>query len=199
MGNNTQRTNDNSLALPIMMSVADTKSIRQIILELFDAALERQRESSGTMVVGAALEHLVGAKLSIALPDVSILHKSFSSADAPSQAKGDFLVGDTAIHVTVAPAEALVRKCRRNLEEGLRPLVVTTESGVGGIRALAVNADIADRIDVLEISQFLAINVYKWIGFKNQDRSLSLEKLIAAYNQIIDDCETDPSLKIALG
>jgi len=187
------------VAKPIKIKADVSKSLRQIILELFDAALERQRECSGTMVVGAVLEHLVGAKLSIALPSVSISHKSFSSADAPSQAKGDFLVGDTAIHVTVAPAEALVRKCRRNLEEGLRPLVVTTESGVGGIRALAVNEDIADRIDVLEISQFLATNVYEWIGFKNQDRSLSLEKLIAAYNDIIDQCETDPSLKIALG
>lgn len=199
MENNTQCKNGNSVVRPIMISISDAKSLRQIILDLIDAALERQRECSGSMVVGAVLEHLVGAKLSIALPDVSISHKSFSSADAPSQAKGDFLVGDTAIHVTVVPAEALVRKCRRNLEEGLRPLVVTTESGVGGIRALAVNEDIADRIDVLEISQFLAINVYEWIGFKNQDRSLSLEKLIAAYNQIVDDCETDPSLKIALG
>ena len=86
-----------------------------------------------------------------------------------------------------------------NIEEGLRPLVVTTESGVGGIMALAQNADIASRIDILEIGQFLTINVYEWIGFRNQDRTLSLEKLIAAYNTIIEQCETDPSLRIALG
>jgi len=183
----------------ISVVIDDTQSIRTIVYHLLDAALERQRECNGTMVVGAVLEHLVGAKLSIALPDADIPHKRFSSADASTRAKGDFLVGDTAIHVTVAPAEALARKCRQNIEEGLRPLVVTTESGVGGIKALALNADIAARIDILEIGQFITINVYEWIGFKNQDRSVSLEKLIHTYNAIIDECETDPSLKIALG
>ncbi len=183
----------------ISIAIDNSKSVQAIVSDLLAAALERQRECNGTMVVGAVLEHLVGAKLSIALPDAEIPHKSFSSADASARAKGDFLIGDTAIHVTVAPAEALARKCRQNIEEGLRPLVVTTESGVGGIKALALNEDIAARIDILEIGQFLTINVYKWIGFKNQDRTLSLEKLIAAYNDIINQCETDPSLKIALG
>jgi len=183
----------------INLTIDHSKSVRAILQDLFDAALERQRECNGTMVVGAVLEHLVGAKLNIALPEVEISHKSFSSADASTRAKGDFLIGDTAIHVTVAPAEALARKCKQNIDEGLRPLVVTTESGVGGIMALAQNADIAARIDILEIGQFLTINVYEWIGFRNQDRTLSLEKLIAAYNTIIEQCETDQSLRIALG
>lgn len=193
-----ERVKEFFAAQPIRVKADVSKSLRQIIQDLLDAALERQRECSGTMVVGAVLEHLVGAKLSIALPNIEIPHKNFSAADAPTKAKGDFLIGDTAIHVTVAPAEALARKCQKNLEEGLRPLVVTTESGVGGIRALAENANIANRIDILEIGQFVTINVYEWIGFKNQDRSLSLEKLVTAYNQIIDECETDPSLKISL-
>jgi hypothetical protein len=183
---------------PIRIRADVSKSLRQIIQELLDAALERQRVCAETMVVGAVLEHLVGAKLSLALPNANIQHKSFSAADAPTRAKGDFLIGDTAVHVTVAPMEALARKCLKNLEEGLRPVVVTTEGGVGGIKALAETADIAKRIDVLEVGQFLTINVYEWIGFQNQERTLSLEKLIDKYNQIIDDCETDPSLKIAM-
>ena len=183
----------------IKAAIDNSKSIRAIVYDLLDAALERQRECNGTMVVGAVLEHLVGAKLSIALPGVKIPHKSFSSADASTRAKGEFLIGDTAIHITVAPEEAFAHKCRQNIEEGLRPLVVTTESGVGGIKALVLNEDIAARVEILEIGQFLTINVYEWIGFKNQDRSLSLGKLIATYNDIIDQCETDPSLKIALG
>jgi len=184
---------------PIRVKADISKSLRQIVQDLLDAARERQRECAGTTVVGTVLEHLVGAKLRVALPEINVPQKSASAADASTRAKGDFLIGDTAIHVTVAPAEALLRKCRSNLEEGLRPLVVTTEEGVGGIRALAVNEDIASRIDILEIGQFIAINVYEWIGFKNQDRSPSLETLIAVYNEIIDKCETDPSLKIALG
>jgi len=186
-------------AQPIRVKADVSASLRQIVMELLDLALERQRKSGGTMVVGAVLEHLVGAKLSLALPRAKVEHKCFSSADASMQAKGDFLIGDTAIHVTVAPSDALVRKCKQNLQEGLRPLIVTTEDGTGGVMALAENEDIAGRIDVLEVSQFMATNVYEWISFKNQERSGSLGKLIEAYNRIVDECETDPSLKISLG
>ncbi len=182
----------------MILEINDSKSIRQMVNELLDSAFAQQRKCEGSVVVGGVLEHLVGAKLSIALPEVQVAHKSFSSSDASVQAKGDFLMGDTAIHVTIAPSEALARKCKQNLSEGLHPLVVTTEDGVGGMMALAKSANIASRIDVLEISQFLAINVYEWIGFKNQNRSGSLERLVDAYNQIVDDCETDPSLKISL-
>jgi len=185
-------------AQPIRVRSDVSSSMCQIVLELLDSALKRQRKCEGTMVVGAVLEHLVGAKLSIALPENTVSHKSFSSSDASVQAKGDFLIGDTAIHVTVAPSEALIRKCKQNLSEGLHPLVVTTGDGVGGMMALAKKDNIADRVDVLEVSQFLATNVYEWICFKNQDRSGSLETLIEVYNHIIDECETDPSLKISL-
>lgn len=186
-------------AQPIKVKADVSASLRQIVADLLELALERQRKSGGTMVVGAVLEHLVGAKLSLALPRAKVEHKCFSAADASVQAKGDFLIGDTAIHVTVAPSDALIRKCRRNLQEGLRPLIVTTEAGTGGVKALADNEGISERIDVLEISQFLATNVYEWIGFQNQDRSGSLGKLVEAYNGIVDECETDPSLKISLG
>jgi hypothetical protein len=40
--------------------------------------------------------------------------------------------------------------------------------------------------------------VYEWIGFENKERALSLQRLVAEYNRIIDECETDPSLKITL-
>lgn len=186
-------------AQPIKVKADVSASLRQIVADLLGLALERQRKSGGTMVVGAVLEHLVGAKLSLALPRAKVEHKCFSAADASVQAKGDFLIGDTAIHVTVAPSDALIRKCKRNLREGLRPLIVTTEDGTGGVKALADNEGIAERIDVLEVSQFLATNVYEWIGFQNQDRSGSLGRLVEAYNGIVEECETDPSLKISLG
>jgi len=120
-------------------------------------------------------------------------------ADAPGGRKGDFLIGDTIIHVTTAPTEALIRKCCSNLTENLRPLVITTVSGVGGAIALAKNADIAERIDIIEIEQFVATNVYEWSAFQQTKRALTVQQLIDEYNRIIDDCETDPSLKITVG
>ena len=184
---------------PLRLKVDPSKSLRQIIGGLVEAAFARQKESSGTMVAGAVIQHLVGAKLELVMPDLEIEHQGFSVADAPGGRKGDFLVGDTAVHVTTAPAEALIRKCCDNLQEGLRPLIITTESGAGGAHALARNAQVSDRIDILEIDQFLATNVYEWSGFTHDKRPTSVSRLIQKYNEVVEACETDPSLKISIG
>jgi len=186
-------------AKPFGLKIDPSKSIRSIVADLIEAAFARQRECPGVMVAGAVLQHLVGAKIETALHDVVIEHHGFSVADAPSGRKGDFLIGDTAIHVTTAPNEALIRKCCTNLAQNLRPLVITTQSGVGGAIALAKNADVAERIDVLEIEQFIATNVYEWSAFQQTKRSLNVRQLVESYNRIIDECETDPSLRVIVG
>ena len=184
---------------PFSLKVDSSKSIRSIVSDLIEAAFARQRECPGVMVAGAVMQHLVGAKIATALPDAKIKHEGFSVADAPSGRKGDFLIGDTAIHVTTAPTEALIRKCRDNLAQNLRPLVITTQNGMGWAVALAKDANIADCFDILEIEQFVTANIYKWSAFQQTKRSVSVRQLVEAYNRIIDQCETDPSLKIAMG
>jgi hypothetical protein len=184
---------------PFGLKVDPSKSIRSIVADLIEAAFARQRECPGVMVAGAVIQHLVGAKIETALPDAKVEHKGFSVADTPAGRKGDFLIGDTAIHVTTAPSEALIRKCCDNLAQNLRPLIITTQSGVGGALALAKNEDVAERIDILEIEQFIATNVYEWSAFQQTKRSVTVRQLIETYNRIIDECETDPSLKIAMG
>lgn len=184
---------------PFKLKVDSSRSLRSIVTDLIDSAFVRQRECPGTMFAGAMIQHLVGAKLELALPEVGIRHNGFAVADAPGGRKGDFLIGDTAIHVTTAPSEALIVKCCANLAENLRPLVITTGNGAGGAFALAKNADVADRIDILEIDQFVATNVLERSGFKLDQRPVKVRELIDCYNRIIDKCETDPSLKIAVG
>lgn len=184
---------------PFGLKVDPSKSIRSIVADLIEAAFAQQRECPGVMVAGAVLQHVVGAKIEIALPDAKVEHKGFSVADAPAGRKGDFLIGDTAIHVTTAPTEALIRKCCDNLAQNLRPLIITTQSGVGGAIALAKNADVAERIDILEIEQFVATNVYEWSAFQQTKRSVTVRQLVETYNRIIDECETDSSLKITVG
>jgi len=184
---------------PFSLKADSSKSIRSIVADLIDAAFARQRECPGAMVAGAVMQHLVGAKIETALPEAKIKHEGFSVADAPAGRKGDFLIGDTAIHVTTAPTEALIRKCSDNLAQNIRPLIITTQSGTGGAAALAKNADVAERIDILEIEQFIATNVYEWSAFQQAKRTLTVRQLVDAYNRIIDQCETDPSLKIAMG
>lgn len=184
---------------PFRVKIDPSKSLRSIVAELIEASFARQRECPGAMIAGAVIQHLVGAKLEIALPEALIEHQGFAVADAPGGRKGDFLVGDTAIHVTTAPTESLIRKCCDNLYENLRPLVITTKSGVGGAEALAKNADVGERIDVLDVEQFVATNVYEWSKFEHKGRPLSIRELVRIYNRIIDQSETDPSLKISVG
>jgi len=184
---------------PFGIKIDPSKSLRSIIADLIEAAFARQRECQGTMIAGAVMQHLVGAKLEIALPDAQIEHKGFSVADAPGGRKGDFFVGDTSIHVTTAPSEALIRKCRNNLNENIRPVIITTQGGAGGASALAKDADVDDRIDILEIAQFIATNIYELSGFEHAKRPVKIRDLVDAYNRIIDQTETDPSLKISIG
>ena len=65
--------------------VDSSKSIRCIVSDLIDSAFARQRECPGTMVAGAVMQHLVGAKIETALPKAKIKHEGFAVADAPAE------------------------------------------------------------------------------------------------------------------
>ena len=139
-----------------------------------------------------------GAKLELILPAGTVMHHGASVADAPSDREGDFTVRDTAIHVTTAPTEALIRKCGRNLDADVRPVIVTTHDGAQGAQALAKVAGIDGRIDVLEIEQFIATNVYERSAFAQTSRRAAINEIIERYNSIVEQHETDPSLKIKI-
>lgn len=182
-------------AQPFTFKLDPSKSLRACVRDLLSQAVERQREVRGVMYAGAVMQHLVGAKLDYVTKGALEQH-GFAVADAPSGRAGDFLIGDVAVHVTTAPGEPLIRKCGANLQNGLRPLIVTTEDGLGGAKALAKQAGIEDRLDVIEIEQFLATNVYEWSVFERDARSTAVAQIINRYNVIVSQCESDPSLRI---
>lgn len=182
-------------AMPFTFKLDPNRSLRACVRDLLAQAIERQREVKGTMYAGAVMQHLVGAKLDYVAKG-NLTHHGFSVADAPSNRSGDFLVGDAAIHVTTAPGEGLIRKCQDNLSTGLRPIIVTTEDGVGGAKALSKQAGVDDRLDIIEIEQFIATNVYEWSVFARDARPTAVKEIIDRYNKIIAECESDPSLRI---
>lgn len=182
-------------ALPFTFRLDPARSLRACVRDLLAQAVARQREVTGTMYAGAVMQHLVGAKLDYVTKG-AIAHHGFSVADAPSNRSGDFLIGDVAVHVTTAPGEALIRKCQANLSTGLRPLIVTTEDGVGGAKALSKQAGVDDRLDVIEIEQFVATNVYEWSVFERDARPTAVQEIIERYNRIVGEVEGDPSLRI---
>ncbi len=183
---------------PFKIKLDASRSLRTVVRDVIEQAIERQKTAAGMYYSGAVLQHLVGAKLECALGPGSIEHESFSTADEPSGRVGDFLVGDVAIHVTTAPSEAVIAKCNGNLNEGYRPILVTLQRGLAVAEGLAANAGLAERIDVFEIEQFVALNLYELGKFGAEGRRTAVAGLVECYNRIIADIETDPSLAIEL-
>lgn len=185
-------------AKPFKIRFDMSRSLGTVIRDVIDQAEKRQRESIGTHYAGAVLQHLVGAKLDCSLGEGKTKHNSFSTADLALARVGDFFLGDVAIHVTTSPSEALIDRCRQNLNDGIRPVLVTIPGGLLVAKGLAKNKDIADRIDMFDIEQFIAINIYEIGNFQGDGRTIAMRELVTRYNEIIEEWETDPSLKIEI-
>ncbi len=175
-----------------------SKSLQANIESLLHQAKEAQTNAGGTNYVGAMAQHLIGAKLDLVLGEGKLQHHSFSTADKSTGREGDFQVETVVLHVTVNPNEALVRKCDENLKKNLKPVILTLGEGVGGVNFMLKNCQLADRVDVLDIVQFLAANVYERSLFRAADCNITLSQLLQRYNEIVEKHETDPSLKIKL-
>jgi hypothetical protein len=182
---------------PFVLRLDASKSLQSDIRDLIDQAQKRQNEGSGTMYVATVMQHLVGAKLDIVMGGIQ--HYGSSVADEVSNRDADFVMGDTGIHVTTSPGESLIRKCERNLGNGLHPIIVTISKGVPVAQGLAEQRGVSERIDILDIEQFLCSNIYEHGNFENEGRRKATETLIIKYNEIVKEHETDPSLQIVLG
>ena len=184
---------------PFTIKLDASRSLRHVVRDVLGQAVERQKEVPGMNCAGAVLQHLVGAKLDCALKSVKVEHRSFSTADAPGDRAGDFSIGDVAIHVTTTPGEAVIERCLENLNGGYKPILVTIRRGVAFAEELADNKGLAERIDIFEIEQFVVLNLYEWGAFEEKGRRLAIDDLVRRYNEIIEEVETDLSLKIAIG
>ena len=183
-------------ASPFRITLDASKGIRTLVCDLMDQTRKREREAEGVSYSGAVLQHLVGATLDCRLAGEPVGHNSFSTADAQSGRAADFLVGDVAIHVTTAPGEALIGRCEENLDSGYRPVIITLNRGLVVAHELARRRSVAERIDVLGIEQFIATTIYSLGGFTSTGRRSVLTGIVDGYNEIVDQWETDPSLKI---
>jgi len=174
------------------------KSVAANLADIFAQAAEIQKNSGGANFVGAMLQHLVGAKLDIVLGTEIAEHHGFSVADHSTERQADFEVNGVAIHVTTHPTEALIRKAAKNLQSGLKPLIVTLADGVEGAAYLLKSTEWKDRIDVIDATQFLTANVYERSLFQAGECKTTLTTILSRYNEIVLACETDPVLVIRI-
>jgi hypothetical protein len=191
-----ERVHEFFAAKPFKIRLDASRSLRTVVRDVLSQAEDRQKTTPGVYYAGAVMQHMVGAKLDCALGQGNFEHNSYSTSDQQSGRNGDFFVGDVAIHVTTSPGEAVIERCRDNINDGVRPILVTGQRGLTVAEGLADNAGLGDRIDIFEVEQFIALNLYELGKFAADGRRVAVSDLVNRYNEIVDDVETDPSLKI---
>jgi hypothetical protein len=181
---------------PFTLTADSSRTIGASLDELFEQARKRQQQNHGTQYLGAVLQHLVGAKLSVILPpDDFQIHGAYV-ADSPTDRGGDFVINNTILHCTIAPGEPLIQKCKANIRAGCLPVIITIFDHVKTALDLAADADLSGRIEVWDIQQFLSTNISEHSLFDGAARNAKLADIIKKYNAIIAEVETDPSLRI---
>jgi hypothetical protein len=143
---------------------------------------------------GAVAEYLVGAKLAIKFPGINVRNKRFSSADVQSGHSGDFEIGNTVFHVTVAPMYELLEKCRKNLEQGYRVYILVPRGRVEGARQNVDSLNL--KVAVEPIESFVATNLDEQSSFEKAKLVSGLHHFLLKYNQRVDEVELDKSLLI---
>ncbi len=180
----------------IKLNISPDQGVMQVVSSALAEARRRQAEMLGATVEGTILHHLVGAKLALKLGDSAVTHHPSSAADAPTGRAGDFVLADTVIHVTVTPSEALMRKCRDNIQAGHQPIVVVPGGRVQAAEQLSETAGIRARLEIYSAEQFISGNLYERGKFRSADVRTQIKELVNKYNEIVSAVESDPSLQI---
>ena len=147
---------------------------------------------------GAVVQHLVGAKLAVRFPDLDIENFSYTTADQQLGRPGDFVVGDTAFHVTVSPMPPVLLKCKENLREGYRSMLMVPESRLQAASQMAEAIDVEARVGIVPIESFVGQNIEELGEFGKANLAAGFRALLTKYNERVSEVEIDRSLLIAL-
>lgn len=167
-----------------------SKSTWHSIRELLVLARQTGKE-------GPVAQYLVGAKLCLRFPEIPIGNESYSTADDQLGRPGDFRVGDTAFHVTVAQASAIYEKCKRNVEIGLRIYLLVPDRILIGVRQMA-DETLPGMIAVESIESFVGNNIEELSTFSKNKLVNGFLRLIETYNQRVNAIENDKSMLIEI-
>lgn len=181
---------------PFVLTADASKTVGANLDELFDQARKRQKQNPGTQYLGTVLQHLVAAKLCLILPEDSFEIHGASVADAPTARSGDFVINKTIIHCTTSVGDLLINKCKANIANGFRPVIITIFERVQTAMNQIEDAGLSGRIEVWDIQQFLSSNVHEHSLFDEGKQNATLGTIIENYNHIVHEKETDPSLRI---
>ncbi len=155
------------------------------------------KSASDTGKEGPVAQYLIGAKLQIRFPHIGIGNESYSTADDQLGRVGDFLLHDTAFHVTVAPMNAVYEKCKRNIDIGLKVYLLVPNRSLEGARQ-NVELTLPDKVAVESIESFVSQNLEELSEFSRADYISGLRRLLKTYNKRVDIAELDKSMMIEI-
>jgi hypothetical protein len=167
-----------------------SQSTWRIVREILEQARETKKE-------GPVAQYLVGAKLQLRYPGEQVENFSFSTSDVQQGRPGDFLLGDTAFHVTVSPTPGLYERCRENLRNDLRVYLVVPDRILVGAHQNAESIE-PGRIFVESIEGFVGGNVDELSAFARSRFLAQFRLLLETYNRRVDAVETDKSMLIEI-
>ena len=147
---------------------------------------------------GRVEQHLVGAKLAKVFRDEEIPALPGAAADVQTGRSGDFQIDTTVYHVTAAPGESVVRKCKANVTAGLHPVLLIPAKQKPVADGIVDRLELADKITVISIEDFLSVNILEMSHGRRENFVTTLNAIVDEYNRRIDVAETDKSLKIQI-
>jgi len=167
------------------------KPARSVIANILNTAQKRNQN-------GPVAQHLVGAKLAIRFPHLEVGNSAYSAADEQAGRPGDFRLGSTAFHVTVAPGLGHISRCKKNIREGLNAFLIVPDAKVMAARALLETQGLHEKVTVESVESFVGQNISELAEFSPAKFAQKLKKLIEEYNRRVNEVETDNSLLIEM-
>jgi hypothetical protein len=183
---------------PIDIAFLPKQTLRSFLRRLIEEVRKREKQVAGVKLMGTVMQHIVGAKLDIVIGIGRLTHHSANQADAQYNRNGDFEIEDTVIHVTTAPMERLIAKCKQNLDDGKRPIIVTLSSKTAAAEALAQNEGLEDLIEIVDFEAFVVYNLFELALAKQAFCKIQVEVLIRRYNSLIETHEPVHGIRLAI-
>lgn len=138
---------------------------------------------------GVVAQHLVGAKLQLRFPDLRIPNHKATTADLATGRLGDFQVGDTVLHVTTSPTDALAPKLEGVRREGLRSILLVPRARAHVATTFLEDNGLAEAVELLPLEAFLAQDVWEAGGFDTRGMARELGALLDLYNRRVEESE----------
>lgn len=167
------------------------KPVSQFVTDILKVAAQKN-------LAGSVAQHLVGAKLALRFPKQKIPNHSSTTADEQLGRPGDFIVGDTAIHVTTTPMQPLFDKIADIQRRGYRSRLLVPEFRLAAARQLAEVAGLQGKVEVSSIEPFISQNIEELSEFSRERLSSVLFEFMSIYNERVSEVETNPALLLEI-